>query len=259
MLARVTNSEARDVFVRLTWDGQADFDLTVEEPLGVTASYLIPRTVFGGSMIKTGYGAHPEEVYVCPRGFDGDYTVRISTIWIDPSKPATRLTLETIAHEGTAKEQKTVYNLVPDKLDKPFVVHLSEGRRKKVLPFIDPAATMIEAQAQLKKTPSPRRVPEHPSINRPVAISNRSNRRRTRRSRSSESLTMDCHVSGPAGQSIAVSDRFRNGNSVSPDIRSVEIRYASGLPADLHSNPGGSPVHRESAISDAWRQSDQPE
>jgi hypothetical protein len=157
LLAKVTNSEARDLFIRLTWDGQADFDVSVEEPLGATASYAIPRTVFGGSMLKNGYGAHPEEVYVCPRGFDGDYTVRINTIWVDPSKPVTRLTLETIAHEGTAKEQKTISNLVPDKLNKPVVVHLTGGRRKKVLPFIDPAATLIEAQAQLKKSSKTRK------------------------------------------------------------------------------------------------------
>ena len=54
------------MFVRLTWDGDADFDLIVDEPLGATASYQTPRTVFGGSMIKNGYGSHPEEVYVCP-------------------------------------------------------------------------------------------------------------------------------------------------------------------------------------------------
>ncbi len=161
LLAKVTNSEARDVFIRLTWDGQADFDVTVEEPLGATASYLIPRTVFGGSMLKNGYGAHPEEVYSCPRGFDGDYTVRINTIWVDPSKPVTRLTLETIAHEGTAKEQKTISNLVPDKLNKPFVVHLSEGRRRKtVLPYIDILAGRIvdrRLRAQLKKSSKTRK------------------------------------------------------------------------------------------------------
>jgi hypothetical protein len=151
LLAKVTDSESRDLYIRLTWDGQADFDMSVEEPLGATASFVIPRTVFGGSLLKNGYGAHPEEVYVCPRGFDGDYTVRISTIWADPSKPVTRLTLETIGHEGTAKEEKTVHNLVPDKLDKPLVVHLSGGRRKKVLPFIDPATTLIEAHAQYMK------------------------------------------------------------------------------------------------------------
>ncbi len=152
MLAKLTESEARDVFIRLTWDGSADYDLAVEEPLGVTASYQMPRTVFGGSVIKNGYGSHPEEVYVCPRGFDGDYTVRVSTIWTDPSKPVTSLTLETIAHEGTAQEQKTVYKLPPQKFNKPFVLHLSGGRRKKVLPFIDPRAALVEAaQEQAKK------------------------------------------------------------------------------------------------------------
>ena len=70
----------------LTWDGDADFDLVVDEPLGATASYQTPRTVFGGSVIKNGYGSHPEEVYVCPRAFDGDYTVRVSTIWTNPSQ-----------------------------------------------------------------------------------------------------------------------------------------------------------------------------
>ena len=97
----LTASQARDLFVRLSWDGDADFDLLVDEPLGATASYQTPRTVFGGSIIKNGYGSHPEEVYVCPRGFDGDYTIRVSTIYTNPSKPVTRLTLETITHEGT--------------------------------------------------------------------------------------------------------------------------------------------------------------
>ena len=151
LLAKLTNSESRDLFIRLSWDGQADFDLSVEEPLGATASYLIPRTVFGGSVIKSGYGSHPEEVYVCPRGFDGDYTVRIENIFVDPGKPTTHLTLETIVHEGTAKEKKTVYNLVTDQLKKPIVVHLTDGRRKNVLPYVNPVATMVEAQAQLKK------------------------------------------------------------------------------------------------------------
>jgi hypothetical protein len=153
LLAKVTDAEARDVFIRLTWDGFADFDLAVEEPLGVTASYQMPRTVFGGSVIKNGYGSHPEEVYVCPRGFNGDYTVHISRIFSDPSKPVTGLKLESIAHEGTAKEQKSEYKLEPDKLDKPFVLHLAGGRREKVLPFINPAAAVAEAaQQQTKKT-----------------------------------------------------------------------------------------------------------
>ena len=128
--AKLTASEARDLFVRLTWDGNADFDLVVNEPLGATASYQTPRTVFGGSLIKNGYGSHPEEVYVCPRAFDGNYTVRVTTIWTDPSKPVTRLTLETITHEGTPQQSKQSHELNPDKPNKPIVVYVSGGRRK---------------------------------------------------------------------------------------------------------------------------------
>ena len=58
--------ESRDVHARLTWVGEADLDLSVREPLGATAKFQTPRTVFGGSIIKNGYGNHPEEVYVCP-------------------------------------------------------------------------------------------------------------------------------------------------------------------------------------------------
>jgi len=154
LMAKLTASEARDLFVRLTWDGEADFDLLVEEPLGATASYQTPRTVFGGSVIKNGYGSHPEEVYVCPRGFDGDYTIRVSTIWTNPSKPVTRLKLETFTQEGTAQEKKQVYQLAPDKPDQPTVVHLSGGRRKTVLPYVDPVAALLSA-AKGKLGPKP--------------------------------------------------------------------------------------------------------
>ena len=90
-----------------------------------------PGQFSAGSIIKNGYGNHPEEIYVCPRGFNGDYTVRITTIYTNPDKPPTRLTLETIAHEGTAEEKKATHTLVPDDPQaKPVVVHLAGGRRK---------------------------------------------------------------------------------------------------------------------------------
>ena len=143
LLARLPAAEARDLFIRLTWDGDADYDLVIQEPLGAVAQVAMPRTVFGGSIIKNGYGNHPEEIYVCPRGFNGDYTVRITTIYTNPDKPPTRLTLETITHEGTAEERKPTHTLVPDDPQaKPVVVHLAGGRRKTVLPFLSPVAIL---------------------------------------------------------------------------------------------------------------------
>lgn len=138
LLARVTDAEYRDVFVRLTWTGDASLGLMVEEPLGATARDITPRTVFGGAVIKEGYGSHPESVYVCPRGFDGDYTIRIETIYNNPDKPALEATLELITHEGTADEKKETKTIQVSKTPEPVVVHLKGGHRKTVLPFLAP-------------------------------------------------------------------------------------------------------------------------
>ena len=155
LLAKLTASQSRDLFVRLSWDGDADFDLLVDEPLGATASYQSPRTVFGGSILKNGYGSHPEEVYVCPRSFAGAYTIRVSLIYTNPDKPVTRLKLETITQEGTSGEKKQAFDLNPDRPDKPVVVHLASGRRKKVLPYVDPVAELMKAAAPAMKNTRP--------------------------------------------------------------------------------------------------------
>ena len=137
LASRLARSEARDLYIKLTWVGEADIDFTVDEPLGATCGYRSPRTVFGGSMVKNGYGKHPEEVYVCPRAFDGDYTVRFETIFNDPDKLVTEATLEIIAHEGTAEEKRQV-SKVDLRKPAPVTYNLADGRRKEVLPFMAP-------------------------------------------------------------------------------------------------------------------------
>jgi hypothetical protein len=148
LLARLPAAEARDLFARLTWLGDAGLDLVVEEPLGATAKVLTPRTVFGGSIIKDGYGNHPEEVYVCPRAFDGQYTFRIETTYNNPEKPALQATLEIITHEGTPQEHKQTRTLtLGSKPPEPVSVTLTGGRRKKALPFLAPAAVLPPVMA----------------------------------------------------------------------------------------------------------------
>jgi hypothetical protein len=138
LLDRLKESMIRDLVVRLTWKGYADLDLLIDEPLGATACYMTPRTVFGGAMIKNGYGKHPEEVYVCPRGFDGVYTIRIDIVVNDAKKnPASDIQLETILHEGAANEVRKVYSIDPRHI-KPIEVTLQGGRRKTAMPFIAP-------------------------------------------------------------------------------------------------------------------------
>lgn len=162
LLARLADSEARDVFIRLTWLGDAGLSLSVEEPLGATARDVSPRTVFGGSIVKGGYGNHPESIYVCPRAFDGDYTVRIETIYNNPKKPALEATLETITHEGASDEHKQTHTIRLGKTVEPVVVHLKGGRRKSAMPFLSPqAAAQTDAPPAAKdaKTKSGKKKP----------------------------------------------------------------------------------------------------
>jgi hypothetical protein len=151
LVRRLTESEARDVFVRLTWTGDAWIDLVVEEPLGATATYLSPRTVFGGSIVKSGRGKHPESIYVCPRGFDGEYTVRIEVTYNNPKNPAREATIEVITREGTSEEQLVSRNISVAK-PKPVVVTLKGGRRTKVLPY---QASPPPAEPEIKPAAAP--------------------------------------------------------------------------------------------------------
>lgn len=154
LLARLPDAEARDLFIRLSWLGEADLDLIIDEPLGATAKLGAPRTVFGGSLVKNGYGKHPEEVYVCPQGFDGEYTIRVDTVANDLKNPALKATLEVITHEGTPEEHKETHTIVipsNGKAPEPVKVMLSGGRRKRVLPFLAPT---------IVNTPAPSESPE---------------------------------------------------------------------------------------------------
>ncbi|MDX2038014.1 MAG: hypothetical protein SFX72_15305 [Isosphaeraceae bacterium] len=134
LIAKLAESESRDLFIRLTWTGEADIDLIIDEPLGATANFQNPRTVFGGALVKNGYGNHPEEVYVCPRGFSGKYTIRFETIFTDPAKPVTKATLEVITHEGLPGETRIAKSIDLTKAE-PVTVELTGGRRKTVLPL----------------------------------------------------------------------------------------------------------------------------
>jgi hypothetical protein len=145
LLASLKEAKARDLYVKLTWTGDTDLDLVVTEPLNATARYETPRTVFGGSILKNGEPGDCEEIYVCPRGFDGDYTIKVETIFSDPKlPPPTEATLEYITHEGTDQEARSTKTIaLKGHSSESVVVHLEGGRRKQVLPFIAPPVKVI--------------------------------------------------------------------------------------------------------------------
>jgi hypothetical protein len=162
LVDRVEAAEPRDLYARLTWDGFGDLDLAVDEPLGATAKFLTPRTVFGGALVKNGRGSDAEEIYVCPLGFDGVYTFRVEQVVSDPEQPITSATLEVIAHEGTDHETVRIFAIDPASPE-PVQVTLEGGRRREVLPFVVPKVMVVVDPNQPGASGQPDQVPGEPS------------------------------------------------------------------------------------------------
>jgi hypothetical protein len=137
LLDRLPNMEARDVVIRVTWTGDALLDLEVDEPLGATASHFLPRTVYGGALVKEAKAKDREAVYICPRGFPGEYTARINILYNNPERAALVAVFEVVTHEGTANEKVVIKKVSLTKLE-PVKVTLDKGRRTKVLPYEAP-------------------------------------------------------------------------------------------------------------------------
>ena len=79
---------SRDCRIVVTWTGNADIDLHVQEPAGTVCSIQNDRTTSGGVMLGDTFamaGNQPvkgySESYVCPRAFKGEYRLLIRRVW----------------------------------------------------------------------------------------------------------------------------------------------------------------------------------
>ena len=137
-LAELNKAMSRDCVVAVHWTGDADVDLQVLEPTGAVCSLRSPRTTAGGVMLgdvlsqtnSDNSGGH-SAVYVCPKGFDGSYQLKVWRVW---GKVTTgKVTVEVITHFRD-KNSITVSKKLPLENDVAAVTFdLKDGRRKESL------------------------------------------------------------------------------------------------------------------------------
>ncbi|MDX1964803.1 MAG: VWA domain-containing protein [Pirellulales bacterium] len=139
----------RDLIVRVSWTGDADIDLTVEEPAGTSCSVRQPRSLGGGvlvgdsSAIKRGKNgpATSIEDYIVPRGFAGTYRIMLKRVWGQVTSG--KVSVEVISNYGTDKEARET-QLIPVGEQPVLVVYdLKAGRRLEKL-----ADTQVAVAAQ---------------------------------------------------------------------------------------------------------------
>ena len=137
----------RDCIVRVTWTGDADVDLYVEEPSGTICSFRNPRTTSGGVMMGDNASHKAQatregfsEVYVCPEAFSGNYRVLIRRVW--GKVTAGKVTVDVYSHYGTnqVRHMRDQVALAGDQ-DAAVAFELQDGRR------LDPLKQQMVANA----------------------------------------------------------------------------------------------------------------
>jgi len=161
----MTQARIHDLFIRLTWSGDGDLDLAVEEPMGTIASCQDPQTRGGGVHRHDGYGPDPKncfEEYVCPIGMPGVYVVRVRRI--DGTIVGNRAQLTIVRNEGATNEstQTFVVKLAQDRV--AVRIPVPNGRRRELGPERPAANSRASQVAQLLQlliahSPRPRQIP----------------------------------------------------------------------------------------------------
>ena len=131
----IADALKRDLILRLTWAGDGDLDLLVEEPPGTVCSYQNPQTRGGGVLVHDGYGPDQSqcyEQYICARGVPGVYRVRIRYSW--GNIVGKRAQLEVVRYAGTSQETVRKYVVQVGLQDTVMRLALKHGRRTELDP-----------------------------------------------------------------------------------------------------------------------------
>src|SRR4029077_2535423 len=121
--------------------GNADIDLTVEEPTGAICSFRNPRTTGGGVLQDDAFlnlkapggnsSSDYSESYILPQGFSGQYKVLVRRIW---GQVATgKVTVDVYTHYGTPKMVHIRQQIPVSERDALVTFDLTEGRRTEPL------------------------------------------------------------------------------------------------------------------------------
>jgi len=123
----------RDLVMKLTWAGQGDLDLIVEEPLGTTCSFENPQSPGGGVLVHDGRGPDQKkcyEHYVCAFGAPGTYRIRVQHVSGDIVGKRARLMMT--LYRGTPRETKRSIPVRIGRVDQIVRLSLKQGRRTEL-------------------------------------------------------------------------------------------------------------------------------
>ena len=136
--AQMREALVRDAIVKVSWSGESDLDLIVEEPSGSVCSQHNPRTISGGIFLGDSVSSLDDagtqgayEVYTLPKGFKGDYKMLVRKVWGDVT--AGKITVDVFTNYGTADQRHERQQLDLGKDGALVTFSVPEGRRTESL------------------------------------------------------------------------------------------------------------------------------
>ena len=133
--AELKEALSHDVIIRVSWTGDADLDLAVEEPSGTVCSLENRASAGGGTLLGDafpGSGDEPSgtvsETYICPQGFSGQYRLLVRRVWGNVSTG--HATVDIITDLGRPSERVIRQEVPLTEKDALVVFEVKEGRRQ---------------------------------------------------------------------------------------------------------------------------------
>ncbi len=168
---QATEARRRDLQVRMEWNGNADLDLSVQDPAGGIASFQTQESAGGGYLLSDGYGPkNCLEEFVCPVGFSGEYILRVKK---ESGKlVGERAVLTIVTHAGSPLEKKTIRTVTLDKSNEQMIrITLEDGRReqRRAVLFAAPAGVARDWERVASQVGRPTRRIVNPEVRQAVA------------------------------------------------------------------------------------------
>jgi hypothetical protein len=128
LAAEIRAAKIRDCVVTVEWTGDGGVDLMVCEPSNSLCWFKVPRTIAGGVLKNSFSTSGVKKIsYICPRGFNGNYTLLLYKSWGNVSNDLVNVTVETNIIPGESTSKGVASRVVPEGIVIDFEV--DSGRR----------------------------------------------------------------------------------------------------------------------------------
>jgi hypothetical protein len=151
----IRESKLRDCIVTIEWTGDAGIDLQVREPSNSLCWFGNPRSMSGGLLKRTpamvstrtsnqmsNQSLVKKVSYVCPKGFNGWYSLILNKSWGSLSNDLVKVTVETNVIPGEGKPEGVPVRMHPEGIVIDF--ELASGRRTESASVAELAAVDLQ-------------------------------------------------------------------------------------------------------------------